>query len=199
MDAFELLRKQAADKMDKAIKVAQDEYKTQVARINELRASLGFGDPTCLRTRPRIGDMLAKHYPSDRPFTIDDILPTVVAAYPKMRFLRASVRNAMQHHKEAGIIRRVAKDAGGYTIWAVSELAVTEKPFGTMSFADVIAEVLVGSKGMRQAELGVAMKELGFRPDDEPAAFVRQISKALYANTRRFKRSDDGKWSLVVR
>lgn len=198
MDAFELLRQQAADKLDKAIKAARDEYRAEVAKINELRAALGYENPLGLRTRKRIGDMLEEHYPSDRTFTVDEIVATTQAAYPDIRFRRDSVRSAMQRHKEQGIIRRVCKQDKGTTIWAVADLAVTEVPYGAMSFADVAEEILVGSQGMRPAELVVAMQTAGYRQDDDPAHLVRKVTQSLGINPKRFQRDARGKWRLVV-
>lgn len=196
-DPFEQLRKQAAQKMDAAIKVARDEYKAEVAKINALRSSLGYENPMGLRTRKRIGDMLAEHYPSDRTFTVDDLIANVSASYPNERFKRQSVRTAMQEHKEKGIVRRVAKEKNGIIVWAVAELAVVEKPFAAMSIGDVIAEVLLDSNGMRPAELVVAMQTMGFRREDDPVALMRQVSKSLYMNPRRFVKDGIGKWALI--
>jgi hypothetical protein len=41
MDAYELLRKQAAEKLDMAISKARTEYRATVEKINALRRELG--------------------------------------------------------------------------------------------------------------------------------------------------------------
>ena len=80
MDAYELLRKQAAEKLDKAIQTACREYRETRDKINFLRRELGHEPEPGLRVHKTAIDAVREYMPRDRPFSNREILETIIAA-----------------------------------------------------------------------------------------------------------------------
>jgi hypothetical protein len=198
MDAYETLRREAADKLDKAILAARKEYRETVAAIDRLRVELGHEKPKSgLRVDATFTDLVRENIPQDRPFTADDILYTVGAIAPNRRFKRGTLKSILHKLGDTGVIRRVAKDKQGYVLWAALACDIDAKPYEAMPMSDVIADVLHDKGPLRAPELVVAVQGLGYRADDDPTYLLRVVRKSLTNNPRRFQRAGDGRWNLA--
>jgi len=199
MDAYEILRKQAADKLDKAIVAARKEYRETVDRINSLRRELGHEPPiNGLRVGRTFTELVREHLPQDRPFTADDVLANVQAVEPDRTFKRGTLKTILHKLGDLALIRRVAKDKKGYVLWAAAGCEVETKPYAAMPLSDVIADILTDSDPMRPAELVVAIQGLGCRAGDDPQKVLRAVRKSLQGNPRRFESDASGVWKTVV-
>lgn len=197
MDAYELLKKQAAEKLDKAITLARKEYRDTCDKINSLRRELGDEPEPGVRVRKTAIDAVREYMPRDRPFSNAEILTILQAAEPERHWNRGSVKSAVYKLADRKELRRIAKDDKGHILWVTFDNDSVTLPYATMPMSDVIAEVLEGSDGMRPAEIVVAVQSLGCRADDDPQKVLRTVRKALDANPRRFLKSGDA-WVLSI-
>ncbi len=69
MDAYKLLQKQAATKLDQAIQAARREYRETCEKINQLRCELGDEPEPGLRVHKTAIDAVREYMPRDRPFS----------------------------------------------------------------------------------------------------------------------------------
>ncbi len=165
MDAYELLRKQAAEKLDKAIQVARREYRETCDKINQLRRDLDDEPEPGLRVHKTAIDAVREYMPRDRPFSNREILETIIAAEPERHWNRGTVKAAVYKLADLRELRCIAKDAKGHILWVAFDHDCETKPFAAMLMSDVIADVLKYSEPMRPAELVVALQALGCRAE----------------------------------
>ncbi len=197
MDAYAILQKQAAAKLDQAIQAARREYRETIDRINQLRRELGHEPPTKgLRVERTFTELVRDHHPQDRPYTANDVLVIVQAVEPNRIFKRGTLKTILHKMGDLALIRRVAKDRKGYVLWAAAGCEVETKPYAAMPLSDVIADILEGSEAMRPAELVVAVQRLGDRSEDDPRELLLVVRKSLYANPRRFIKAENGGWGV---
>ncbi len=196
MDAYELLKKQAAEKLDKAITLARKEYRDTCDKINSLRRELGDEPEPGLRVRKTAIDAVREFMPRDRPFSNREVLEILQAAEPERHWNRGSVKAAVYTLADRKELRRIAKDDKGHILWVTFDNDTAAPPYAVMPMSDVIAEVLEGSKGMKPAELVVAIQALGCRAEDDPGKVLRCVRKSLHANPRRFIRSEVSGWTI---
>jgi len=194
MDAYELLCKQAAEKLDTAIAEARTEYRATVEKINALRRELGDEPEPGLRVGKTAIDAVREYLPRDRTFSNAEVLSIVKDAEPERHWNCGTVKAAVYRLADLKEIRRIAKDEKGHVLWAALDFECESKPYAAMPLSDVIADVLGESDPMRPAELVVAIQSLGCRAEDIPQKVLRAVRKALLANPRRFARGEDGVW-----
>ena len=113
MDAFQTLRRQAAEKRDSIIRAARAEFAEAKKRINALRSQLGASaeDPPPVKSR-RIADLIAEVMPQGHTFTIGELSELLVKAEPGRRFTQSTVRTLCQRMADDGAIRRVGRING---------------------------------------------------------------------------------------
>ncbi|MCA9230785.1 MAG: hypothetical protein KDA57_09035 [Planctomycetales bacterium] len=194
MNPYELLRKQAAEKLDQAVSAARKEYRETCDKINALRKELGDEPEPGVRVHKTTIDTVREYLPRDRTFSNADVLSIVQDVEPERHWNRGTVKAAVYRLADLKEIRRIAKDDTGHVLWAAFDFECESKPYADMPLSDVIAEILGDKGAMRPAELVVAAQALGCRAEDDPGKLLRAVRKALQGNPRRFERDGEGRW-----
>lgn len=199
MDAFSVLRQQAAAKRDEAVSAARLAYRKQTRLIDQLQAELGRERPA----RPRrkgcksIIALAAELMPQDRPFTVQDIVALMQQAEPQRVFNLGSIRAEFSKMIDRGLIRRVRRMEGGQLLWAAAGCEVDQSPLTALPLPGAISEVL-GERGpLAVAEIVVALKEAGYRPEADPRILLRSVREVFNRGGGRFERQEGGKWSVI--
>jgi hypothetical protein len=201
MDAIRLLRQRAADKRDKAVKAARDEFRKTARLLDELQDRVGTAPepPRRRQNQPRpIVELIAAVIPKDRTFTLSDVLGLLQAAEPGRQFHIPSVRSLFPDLVKAGTIRKVRRAANGCVHWAAAECEVQDTPIAALSIADAAAVVLEESGPLSAAEIVVSLKERGYRPDADPRVLLSTLRYSFKRNRGRFDRGEDGRWNLIA-
>jgi hypothetical protein len=196
---FAALRQQAADKMDRAVQAAREEYRAAVCKINQLQEYFGQRpkENGKLKVDTPIAHLVEKHIPRDRPFTCVEIECILEALYPQRALRKVTIKSAICGLAEKQVIRRVSREKNGYVVWVHADCEAIQKPYAAMTMAQVMAEVLKDRPCLRLSEIVVAIQTLGYRENDDPSALLRTVRKAAYNSPRKFVRNDAEQWSLV--
>jgi hypothetical protein len=196
MDAFQILRRQAAEKRDSIIRAARAEFAEAKRRINALRRQLGAAakDAPPVKFR-RIADLIADVMPSDDTFTIGELSELLVKAEPGRRFTQSTIRTLCQRMEPLGAIRRVGR-VNGKTLWASPSYAGVIDLDSVKRLPDVAADVLRACGSLRSADLLQRIRERGYRAGDNHRKVMKALRTALYRNPA-FQRDKTGKWSLA--
>lgn len=175
MNAIKQLKQEAAAKRDTAIQVAKTEYNETVQKIAELETRLkGERRPRPTRTT-KIADIIWSILPSDKTFTLNDVLGALEAAEPDRRWVKQSVYVALNRFLKAGAIKRIKRS--GHKQAAVFALPEVQMP-EAKTMLDWAKEV-DGWADMKPVELMVRMVENGYEMESEPTRAVRSLERAL--------------------
>lgn len=135
--------------------------------------------------------------PSDRPFTVQDVVCALEALDERRVWRRRSVDNHISRLRDRGLIRRISRHKGMEgSVYVRAEAAVEPEPFDDKTMLEVAAEVLGGGR-MTQTELAVAMLEAGYRTTMKPTALRAALGVAMRHSPERFVMRG-GKWSLMM-
>ncbi len=200
MDALDLLRKQALQKRNEAIKAAREEYQRNLRTISELGLRLGQPVKTARGTTAKriISDLILDYMPKDRPFSLREVIDILRKQCPGRRFQEPTVRTKFKRIIDAGRVRKVRKGDNGYMLWAAPECVIESAgPMATMSLPDAAEYVLRDRGPMRPVEIILAVQELGHRTDGDQRTVLTSLSQALKRHKHRFVCDYDGKWSTV--
>lgn len=196
MDPYAAIQRQAAKKRDAAIARARDEYRETCQRIYNLRESLGIAEvPKAPKLKPII-ELIQELIPRDQPFTFADMLRLLRDAEPGRVFFDPSIRSMLALLNKRGVVRKVGTDQRGRVLWAASDAKIEESEFGQAALVDVAEAMLQKHGPMMPAELVVCIRETGYRADADPHATMAAVRQLLRRYTARFKRGEDGRWSV---
>jgi hypothetical protein len=190
MQAFTDIRRKAIEKRDRAIAQARREYAETLARIAALEQDVLGRDPSNHKT---ISSCINRVLPSDREFTVIDVLAGLEGLDPGRVWRRRSVDSHIFRLIERGVVRRVRKSRGTEpAIYARVGLKLPKRPFENKTLPEAIAEVL-GEKAMTPAEIAVALLDAGYETVQTPRSLQTHIRVELRKG--RFKR-EGKKWGL---
>lgn len=199
---YDDLRQQARAKRDKIIQAAQQEYRATVRRIDSLRKLVTGEKRPAIRPPRRAKDrslaaMVAELLPKDRPYTVADVCDLVYADPLGCQYKENSIRSALPTLAAQGLIHKVGRRSG-HVLWASTASKVAACPFGAMSMAEIV-ENLIGEFGpMRLGEIVARMKERGFRPEEKHAITYNTVRGALTRISGRFVKDGAGRWQMVT-
>jgi hypothetical protein len=192
MNSFSELRRQAREKRDKAINIANDIYSATLTRIAALEQDLTGHNPSTHRT---LSDCINNAMPFDRPFTTIDVMAALEGMDPTRAWRKLSINNHMGRMRRAGIIRRLRRPSGKQPAQYVRlGVQVEPSPCEGKTLTDVLLELLPG-KAMTLTELAVTVLEAGF-PTKMKARGMRCAIGQAVRKDRRFAR-EGGKWALA--
>jgi hypothetical protein len=201
MDAINILRQQAAQKRDEAIKVARDEHRQTLRLIDELAMQLFHETQPTRRGHERkrpIIDLIVDYMPKDRPFAIRELLAKLRKVDPKRIFHEPTFRTLFKRLIDQGRIRKVSKGDRGFILWAASECPESDQgPLATVSISNAMESVLRELGPLKPVEIVLAVQERGYRPDSNRRVLLGTLSTAFKRNSDRFQQLDDGRWSTV--
>lgn len=192
MNPFEMLRRQAEQRRNEIYREARWECRKIVTWINQLEKKLA-DVPKPKGPRKSVNALICELMPTDREFTVGDILKLLQDAEPKRRFDMKTVRSQFQYLESTGKVRRTRK-ASGRVLWAVPSLVVAKTPFGVRTAASVAEEVLRECGPMATLELLVEMRERGYRADQHPRKMLATVQGILYRN-KQFRR-EGKRWAV---
>ena len=197
MHAIKVLRQRAADRRDKAIKAARDEFKKAIRLLDELE---GLVDPEPEPVRRKAGprpiiDLIQESMPRDKPFTLPELVECLKHAEPGREFHVPSVRTLLPDLVKIGAMRKVRRAAGGHVYWAHPDCQTADSPIAAMSIADATEHVLAAAgRPLNNAEIVVALKEAGYKPEADPRSLMLTLRSSFKRNKGRFKRGEGGRW-----
>lgn len=195
MDAFNALRRQAELRRNQAIKDARRKCREMFGWINALERQLTPPEPTKPESnRQFFCGILCRVMPKNREFTCNELTALAKEAAPARRFTRETVRSSLAYLELAGRVRRTRKIKAS-VLWAAPEFIAKPNPYGVRTIADVAEEVLRGRGALPILDLLVAIRESGYRADDDPRMVKRALAAALYRN-QQFRR-DGKRWTLA--
>jgi hypothetical protein len=195
MDAIDELRQYALSQRDETIRITRELCARRLAEIEQLRRNLGI-EGRAVGGQP-MSEMVCDLIPTDRTFTIREIIEGLRAADPEREFTLPSVNACIHGLKDSGMVKRVSRGDGGQAIWAAAALDVEEGEFGSMRMADVSA-ILIGERGpMTAVELVIAMQQRGYRPEANPNLLVRSLATTLKRAKGRFRADDKRRWRVA--
>jgi hypothetical protein len=128
MNEFSAIRARARERRDSAIKQARTEY---AESLNQIAAP---EDRLLQQARPkfrRVTDCIARVIPSDKHFTIDDVMEALEALDPARNWHRPVVTNHITHLRNRGVLYRVRKPKmGTNAIYARKVVPAPPSTFG---------------------------------------------------------------------
>jgi hypothetical protein len=201
MDPFVSLQTRAAQKRDAAIAEARRVYRNDIEAIESLERCLP-APPVIDRSQPlgkppSIVDFIKAVVPTDKPFTVSDVMVALGEAHAGQKFHLPTVRTHTSRLCSRGFFRRLYKTSQQETLYAVAGSPVTEGAIESKNLATVAHEVLTeAGKPLEPIEIAVRMRERWYRADDPPAVLVAAIRGMFRQYPGRF-RQDDGRWSAI--
>lgn len=197
MDAFAILTKQARDKRNAIIKAARAEFWEAKKRINALRRQLNAEAAKTPSVKlPRVIDVIARVIPSDRAFTVNELVEILTVAEPGRIFQRETVREYLQRLGDRGVVRRVGR-ASNRVHWAAADYAGPVDPQCGKRLPELAGEILAESGPLRSLELLARIREHGYRAADDQRLVLRSLRMALW-RCDAFQRDKTGKWTAVT-
>jgi len=191
MEAFIAIRRRAKENRDKLIAQADAEYADTLRRIAAIEQDITGREYS---RRQTISSCVNQVLPSDRPFTIVDIIAGLEALDPGRVWRKHSVDGYMSRLRARGIVRRLRKSHGREAAQYVRVgVPVAAVPFEGQTLPQVMAEVL-GKRAMTPTELVVAMLEAGYETLQTPAGLRTHVSTVL--RKRKGFRMRGGKWAV---
>jgi len=131
--------------------------------------------------------------PKDREFTTAELYALATKAMPKRRLTLLKVRSALANLEETDRVRR-SRLIHAKIQWASPDFVAEVRKWSVPTCARVAEKVLRERGPLPLLDLVVAMREAGFRADDEPRLVRNAVAKALYTN-RQFKQ-DGKRWTV---
>jgi hypothetical protein len=197
MNEFDYLREMAAKKRDRAIAAAREEYNVAVARIKDLKRSLGgLSRKASRRTLRPVVESLESVLPRDRLFTVDEAYQLLNESDPKRYFHLPTVRQLFAVLNREGKVKRVRR-AASLVYWAVAEYEEVESVYGARTLASIAEEVLREQGPMRAIEIVVYIQSRNYRTDTNPRVLTRSLSSTMSHFPETFKYGLDKRWSVV--
>ena len=195
MNAFNELRKLAADKRDKAIHRAKAEYDIALTRISELDQMIqGKFSPGRIPVSKAIDMTL----PDDRPFTTHDVMAGLKALDPKRDWRQRSIDNYMSQLRKRGDVKRLRRNGiNRHALYAKPNVVVPNMPFTDMLLVDVIETVLKrANKPLTQTEIVVLMLEMGYETEQTPKYLRNHVGTTMRKHVR-FKVNRAKRWCVA--
>lgn len=187
MHEFTALRARAKERRDQAIRVARLSYEQTISQIAELENRL------LDRGKPKIKllvDCVREVMPTDRPFTIQEVMESLEVLDPARIWKRVAVGNIITAMRKRGIIYRVRKPKlGQNAIYAAKGVKAAAPKLGDASLVDVMHSVC--TRPMTPTEVMVAVLEAGYETSMARKTMQAHVSKILRRG--RFA-AQDGKW-----
>ena len=165
MDAFKELRRQAAEKRDKAIKVARDEYNNAADKIRELERQL-IENAIERPKRRAITDIILDVVPQDDTWTMKDLMRWLEATEPERRFSAPFVRSLVNNLVKKGTLQRVRKGPKGRVIYALAGVEADPGVFGDQKLIDICRQMIEEHGELSATDLVVRLQESGYPVDD---------------------------------
>src|SRR4051812_28089789 len=146
MDPFVSLQTRAAQKRDAAIGEARRVYRQDIEAIEALERRLP-APPVIDRFQPlgkppSIVDLIRAVVPTDKPFTVSDVMVALGEAHAGQKFQLTTVRTHTSRLCSRGYLRRLYKTSQQETMYALAESPVTEGRIETKNLATVAHEIL---------------------------------------------------------
>ena len=192
---FDQLRNLAEKKRDLDVQFARDTFKERLAQIDQLERDLSGVTPEARSTRRKRGEtqlLVTKAIPTDKPFTIDELMATIsdsVANPPHIGSIRAIVRRM---HRRGDLKQLINKRNRLTKLYALPDVDCGE---AITPVAALIYEVLCESNAaMRPVEICVALIEAGKALKGDPTESVGLVLRTLRDHPERFKVNGDGYW-----
>jgi hypothetical protein len=201
MDGIDLLRQRAQLKRDAAIAEARRIYHSDIQAIEALERRLP-APPVIDRSQPlakppSIVDFIKAVIPTDRPFTVSDVMVALGDAHAGQRFHLTTVRTHTSRLCSRGYLRRLYKTGHQETMYALAELPETEGGIETSNMATITHEILTeAGKPLKVVEIAVRMRERGYRADNEAVTLVNAVRSMFRNYPGRFERDKAGRWSV---
>jgi hypothetical protein len=195
MTPFDTLRNQVEKRRDTICKEARRECRVLLQWITQLEKRLT--DPVAKKTRAgtrHVHKLLADMLPGDREFTVAEVLAQLRHALPGRRLDMAKARSYLQYLEADGRVRRTRR-VHRTVYWAAAGVEVAAEPHGVRPMAEVAAEVLRDVGPLTMAELVVALREQGYRAEEDPRKTMASLGVMLRKG-RKFKR-DGKRWTVA--
>jgi hypothetical protein len=201
MDPIRSLQSRALQKRNVAIAEARRVYKADIEAIDALDRRLPAPvviDHTQPLSKPAsIVDFVKAVAPTDKPFTVTDIMHLLHDAHAGQKFHLPTVRTHTSRLCSKGYFRKLYKTGQQETLYVLGDLPIGEGGIETKNMATVTHEILAeAGKSLSLAEIGFRMQERGYRADNTPTTLLRSIRDMFKRYPGRFKR-DGGKWSAT--
>ena len=196
MDAFETLRRQAVERRDTAIKDARKKCQEVIRWVDQLERQLVPPAPTKPeQKRQALCDILCGLMPTDREFTTAELFALAKKAHPHRRLSLQKVRLSLRYLEEYDRVRRT-RLIDAKIQWASPGFIGRVKTWKAETCAKAAEKVLRERGPMRVLDLLIAIRECGFRADDDPRKVQSALARSLCTN-RQFKR--EGRlWGLIA-
>lgn len=194
MQAFNELRHQARIKRDKALAKIHEDYAATIARIAVVEQDLlGLKPPG----HKPISECVARVLPTDRVFTIDDVVTALQVLEPRRNWRKWSIGHVLGQLREKGLVRRVTRSKVGMAAtYARIGVPIEDDPYRDVLLVDVVAEVLEkAGRPLNLTEVTVAVQGTGYKSSASTKNLRGSVSGALSKDARFIV--DLGKWSLV--
>jgi hypothetical protein len=138
---YEELRRQAAEKRDKIINAAKQEYRASVRRIRALHKMVTGEYHPAMRPPRRVqdrtlADILRDVMPRNSSFTLADVCEIVFVEPEGCKYKEASIRAQLPNLARIGIIRKVGRRRGE-VLWARPESGIEPCPFGVLTLCEI--------------------------------------------------------------
>jgi hypothetical protein len=190
MQALNDLRQAARDRRDKLIAKARDEYETTLAKIASIEQDLLGREPGSFRS---VQASVESVIPSDRQFTVADVVLALETADPRRTWSSRSIGNCISRLCGKGLLRRLSKQRRGGkhhgsdpAVYVRADCQTEPRPFQGMELKDALYETLQG-KSLTTLELAVTIRELGWQTSMKPRGFREYVGRRL-RDDERFKR-----------
>ena len=196
---YDSLRKQAASRRDDRIRAARAAFNESVKLISQLEREIEGTVSRPYRVH-RILDMVRELVPTDRPFTVAEMVTMLSRESPDRVAYVPTIRSIFTRLEREGIIKRVGRD-GVHVHWASVKYNGRLSPHGAATITTVAKQVL-GEKGpLRLSELIVAMRESGYRSEANPRKMLASVAATLCRNADTFRviKGASGGWLKLLR
>jgi hypothetical protein len=186
MQAFNELRHAARDRRDKLIDKARREYEATLQQIARLEQDLTGQEPADHKS---IASCVSSVIPSDRPFTLSDLMQSLEAMDPRRPWRKRSVDHAVGRLRTQGLVKRLSKAKRGRAetmsgaVYVRAGVKADSSPFGDTPLLDVLYETLRG-RALTATELTVAVLEAGYRTAMKPKALRDHAARAMKKDGR---------------
>ena len=194
MDAFKTLRREAAEKRDRAIANARQDFDETIVQIEELEKSLQ--EPVVFhRHKLPIVALIREVMPRDREFVLDELIGLMRAADTSRKYQKASVSAMLRRLCNEGEVTRTQKGGGSRAVKYIAAECV-RPPYEFEGMSQVgIAELILREKGepMTMTAIVVEMFERGFRTESDKRVVSHSIEACMRKAPTRFRKAGD-KW-----
>jgi hypothetical protein len=199
VEPYSLLRQQAADRRDRIINAARDEYRRAVQEIDALQRGLD-GKPLTEKIasrNPSIVKLIYSLMPKERAFTLSDIAGAVRQAHPAAKFRTLTLRYFLQQMEKTRIVIKIGRNDYGLTLWAASGVQGAECPRGQLVMIKLAEDILQECGPLASVTLAEKIQERGYRPNSDPRRLVGWLRRAMTKYPGRIVQEESGHWVLV--